>query len=257
MTEQDENQLIRYVLDDLPANERELVEERYFKDDDYYEALLAIEAETVRDWVAGALPAARALRFEARLKQDAKLRERVSMVEVVSGRWRSEPAAKSRRPVFLPLRLNWMRVALAGVAALLVGALGLIVQRASNRIDLLQTRFDAAQRPIVVDRSGPFNPTFSLSAGETRGRDARSPLYIPPEASAVKLQLFIPEHDTPVRIVLRRADSSAETWSISRDNLGKVEIEIPAGLLNRGDYELRALTSSGQEIDSWAFRIMR
>jgi len=260
MTEQDETRLIRYVLDDLPADERVSVEERYFMEDDYHEALLALEAEIVRDWIAGTLPATRAQRFRARLKTDAKLRELVSMVETLSGRHRDEAEVRLAPRVPPPAQVTWARAAFAsaGVCVVLIATLGLLVERASIRVDRLQTRVDAALHPAGADRSGGlFNPTFSLQAGVLRGKDTRAPLSISPEARAVNLQLFIPEQGKPVRIALRSADSAAETWSITKDNPGQIEIAIPAGLLSRGDYELTALTATGEVLDSWSFRVVR
>jgi len=68
MSTEEEAQLIRYMLNDLPQEECERIEEMYFKDDAYFEALAALETQLVRDWLAGSLTPKQAEQFEARMR---------------------------------------------------------------------------------------------------------------------------------------------------------------------------------------------
>lgn len=264
MTEQDEQRLTRYVLNDLPADERELVENRYFIDDEYHEWLLALESELVRDWVAGELPPDRARQFGARLQSDAQLRERVAMVEALTGRSRRDATTAPIAPVAVPVApvwasSNWAQAAFlgAGLSLVLTSALGLSLYRASARLDRLQARLETATLTSGERNEGLSDPHFSPRAGVVRGTGTVSPLFVPARAHLVRLQLEIPGNSKPVRLVLHAVDSASEVWSAMQNNTGQVEISVPAGLLNRGDYELKAFTQSGDELESWAFRVAR
>ncbi len=63
----DENQLIRYLLGELPEAEKARIEDRLFADDDFFEYLQAIKTELSDDYVSGALTGPERKRFEQRV----------------------------------------------------------------------------------------------------------------------------------------------------------------------------------------------
>jgi hypothetical protein len=97
MNAAEEAQAVRYMLDDLPREERDRIEDRYFTDDEYFESLSALETQLVRDWLAGSLAPEYAVRLEAWIRRDAVLPGHVALVKALSGPgpgWLS--AARSR-----------------------------------------------------------------------------------------------------------------------------------------------------------------
>jgi hypothetical protein len=267
MSTEEEAQLIRYMLNDLPQDECERIEELYFKDDAYFEALTALETQLVRDWLAGSLTPKQAAQFEARMHQDAALREHVAVVEALAGHAaRGAPADRAKGPTgvmryFLFLREMPAALALAGCCVFLAAAV-LTVTLSYVRINRLQAQMAtlmALQRPVATPQgSGASDPTFSLLAGITRSATGRPPLFVPASARLVHLQFLVPGHPADIlRIALRNPDNGAQSWSALVPGEPQVEVAIPAGLLQPGDYVLSAETAAGEMIESWQFRVVR
>ena len=60
----DKQLIIRYLFSELPAEDRDRLEERYFLDDNYYIRLLVVEDELINSYVRGEFTAAERERFE-------------------------------------------------------------------------------------------------------------------------------------------------------------------------------------------------
>ena len=267
MSTEEEAQLIRYMLNDLPQEECERIEELYFKDDAYFEALAALETQLVRDWLAGSLTPKQAEQFEARMRDDASLREHVAMVEALAGHAaRRAPAAGTKGPTgvmrhFLFLREAPVALALAGCCVFLAAA-ALTVTLSYVRISRLQAQMAtlvAMQRSVATPQgTSASDPTFSLLAGTPRGATGRPPLFVPANAQLVHLQFLVPGPQADIlRIGLRNPDRGAQSWSALVPGETQVEVAIPAGLLQPGDYVLSAETAAGEMIESWQFRVAR
>jgi len=267
MSADEEAQLVRYMLNDLPEKECERIEELYFQDDAYFEALAALETQLVRDWLAGALTPKQAAQFEARMRGDAALREHVAMVEALAGRTAKEvPTGSAKTPIgvmryFLSLRDIPAGLALAGSCVLLAAAI-LLITLSFVRINQLQDRVTtlaALRLPAEpAPRPGAFDPTFSLLAGVSRGAAGPHALFIAADARLVHLQALIPGHPAGIlRVALRNPGDGTQTWSAFISAGGQVEVAVPAGLLQPGDYVLSAETGAGEMIETWQFRVVR
>lgn len=86
----DEALIIRYLLNELAADERQLLEQRYFLDDRLFESVCSIEEQLIRDFIRGELPIDQERRFEARYLQSQQLSEKVAFARLLM---RSAPAA--------------------------------------------------------------------------------------------------------------------------------------------------------------------
>lgn len=81
----DEEQIIRYLLGELPSSEELAIETSYLEDHAYFEGVCAIESELIEDYLSGGLSAKRRAQFEkiyrassrrwARVESARKLRE--------------------------------------------------------------------------------------------------------------------------------------------------------------------------------------
>lgn len=98
----DEAPIVRYLLDELPPDERRLFEQRYFLDDRLFESVCSIEEQLIRDYLRGNLPTDRKRRFEARYLESPPLREKVE-----SARLLAEPdAAGAAGEEYMPIVSN-------------------------------------------------------------------------------------------------------------------------------------------------------
>src|ERR1039457_4062854 len=95
---EDEGLIVRYFLDELPADERRQLEQRYFIDDRLFESVCSIEEQLIRDYLRGELPADQRRRFEARYLQSPQLRERVESARLLMQAASAPPQASTVVP---------------------------------------------------------------------------------------------------------------------------------------------------------------
>ncbi|MCA1643327.1 MAG: hypothetical protein LC785_15580 [Acidobacteria bacterium] len=140
VTEQDEL-IVRYLLAELPADEAERFEARYFADDSLFEQLAAVEDELFDAYARGELTERERLRFEARLLATPRARERLEFARELSRTLAPRPEIMTRAdergesPLRSLLTLSFlsrpaMRLAFATLAiALLAGAVWIVFTR--------------------------------------------------------------------------------------------------------------------------------
>jgi hypothetical protein len=158
----DEKQAVRFLLGDLSEESRLKLEERFFKDDRFYEQLLAIQEELADDYVQDKLSASERVQFEKHFLRSARRRERVEFAAAFSqalpGHESRAPAPPSSAPWWESLlafvRPESTRMALGAAAValvLLVGAAWLLVEnrRLAGRVQ--QAR---AEKDSLIQRSG-------------------------------------------------------------------------------------------------------
>jgi anti-sigma factor RsiW len=90
--------IVRYFLDELPADERRQLEQRYFLDDLLFESVRSIEEQLIRDYLRGELPADQRRRFEAHYLQSPQLSERVESARLLMQSASAAPQAPTVAP---------------------------------------------------------------------------------------------------------------------------------------------------------------
>jgi hypothetical protein len=80
---EEENLALRYLLGDLSEDEKQQVEDHFFKDDNYYESLLVAEDELIYNYLRGGLSQPERELFETQLATSARRREKVEVVKVL------------------------------------------------------------------------------------------------------------------------------------------------------------------------------
>ena len=122
---QEKTLIVRYILGQVSAEERTGLEERYFRDSDLFEQMVAAENDLIDSYVRGELSGPSRLQFESRFLATPELRERVRSARAIA-EYQSQAtssisapdpgkAITSRRPMSPALR--W---AFAGLAVLLL-----------------------------------------------------------------------------------------------------------------------------------------
>ena len=149
----DQELMVRYLLGELPAEERIQFEEACFADDRHFEELLAVEAELTDDYVRSDLVGLRRERFEKLLLDTPEGRYDVEFARMIT----NAPAPQVAASVIHRRRFDWspafawlhsrsrpFQVSIAAVALVLL-ALGLWLFWSSR-----QARIQRGDRKSVV-----------------------------------------------------------------------------------------------------------
>jgi hypothetical protein len=281
----DEALIVRYLLDELPADERRLVEHRYFLDDRLFESVCSVEEQLIRDFLRDELPTDQRRRFEVRYLQSPQLSQKVEsarlLMESASAASPAREEQVSRPSIWERLRESFrLRAGVLGLAAagLVTVAIFVAVWFGLNnrrlRTELARSesqRSSIAARPQAEAATPKSNPAgikaaplaFLLSPGVTRGdAGGQQRLVIPANGvDRVRLNLeFTPFGQYTTYRVIVSSVSGVEL--ASRDLAGsKLAIDLSAASLPEGDYIIvvkgRAGTPKYEDLDSYYFHVVR
>jgi hypothetical protein len=213
----------RYLLGELPEEERDVLEDAYFSSDEGFAELQAAEDDLRDAYVAGRLPPDRRARFEARYLRTEDDRQRLQqarLLQLAAARARSSEEDRGRARRWPPL-LGWA-AALAGlaVAGLLFAQLtrarselrearaarealadsvaaqeersreqGLRLADAQRELERLRTEAARLTALASATREAGRLVSLVLGAGLRRDLDPVPQLRLPPEATLVRLTL--------------------------------------------------------------------
>jgi hypothetical protein len=93
-----EKLLVRYLLGDLPEEQRLQVEARFLGDDQHYEQLLALEDELFYDYAQGNLPPGERKQFEERFLASGRNRVRASLSSALLRKMSEAAPAMTAKP---------------------------------------------------------------------------------------------------------------------------------------------------------------
>jgi anti-sigma-K factor RskA len=94
----DEQLMLRYLLGDLPDEEKLHLEERFFTDKEFYEQLLAREDELICEYVQGELSTQESQQFERRFLSSPEDRERVETAKALMAKIAEAPVEAAPEP---------------------------------------------------------------------------------------------------------------------------------------------------------------
>jgi len=280
----DEALIVRYLLDELPADDRRLVEQRYFLDDGLFESVCSVEEQLIRDFLRGELPTEQTRRFEARYLQSPQLSQKVESARLLM---ESAPAA-SLPSIWERLRGSFrLRAGVLGFAAAGLVTVAMFVAvwfglnnrrlrtelaRSESQRSSLAARLQAeavtpknnpADERHVAERIKAAPLAFLLSPGVTRGdAGGQQRLVIPANGvDRVRLNLeFTPFGQyTNYRVIV----SSVGGVELARRDLtgSKLAIDLSAARLPEGDYIIvvkgRSGTAKYEDLDSYYFHVNR
>lgn len=194
------NEFRDFLLDRLPPEQAEAIEERMFQDEAYFSDLQDAEDELIEQFVVDALEPAEEKAFAARVERDPVLRERVAMRRVLIRTLQSVPletVAPSVVPQSRRRGRSWFLV--PGFATAIV-ILFFIAYTAEHR-------------------SGSPTPEIGTSARSAPAQGDNRPNAVS-QAAAV---LFLPAH------VARGAAQKPSVLHIGSASLVRLELESPDG----------------------------
>jgi hypothetical protein len=266
-----------YLLGRLPAEEREKLEERIFRDDSFFEEIHAAEDDLILRYWKGDLGKPDRRSFEREYLKDAANRERAEFLRDLAA-LHGEACDRSKRSaarwrMALPIsRWGWAALATAALSLICWFAQDSIRQRLlHNRAGQSATSTNPTPLPpspphgaIGPQQNSPIQQvapalSFILSPVATRG-DRGTVLEVPPGAPSIHLHLPTSAKISysAYRIALRTADG-ALVWNGSSQSLDS--IDLPAARLANGDYLLsvegKNARGAYEAIEDYAFRVVR
>lgn len=285
---------VRYLLGDLPEDERERLEKEYFADHETLQFLHCVEDDLIDAYVRGDLLLEQRKQFE-RYFLDSPLKQR--RVEFARTLWlalsdQEKPAAqgKTARVTAWRSSATW-RVLAATLLVVLVLLTFLTIQNwrlrtalsqaQSARLELQNQIRQLQQESAVLAAEPKLGADWPLSArGETismllvpsllrdGGDSKRQRLFIPPDASSVFLVLQLPADRGPLyRAVLQTAEGTlAHSFDALRSRAlpgggQAVVLNLTPQTLNRGDYVIRLFAQTDQghmeELHPYSFSVTR
>jgi len=248
-----DEQILRYLLDEMNEEERSTLDEQLSREPFFFEVISAAEDDMIMKYVCGDLDRRLLTRFTEIYLNSPSKRVRVEEARIwqqaVHETARSREATASSR---LRHPKKWKRrISLFSAAAVLI-MLAVVLSLWKNHPSLQQ---------VALQNTAPLR--FSLTSGLVRGSTGVE-ITLPPGTRRVQFELTLSEsvHSDNNRIVLKTIERS-EVWTGSAVRSGPIVIVIiPANVLEAGDYtlELHAQdTSIGNEEGSavYYFRVMK
>jgi len=249
MSVRDDDRAVRYLLDELPAEERDVFEDEYFDDGEAHAALLAAEDDLIDRYCEGTLPGEQRQRFEERYLATPEGRERVAfasaLVRYAAAHRAPAPAEAPRAPVRHALRLG-----LAWAAAILLAATAVVAllgaQRETGRARaaqaVLQQRLQAQQEQARREEQRAAAAAGELARlrdeaatlGELLGLDPTQPVRTAALALASGL----------------RRDGGAVPRLVIEPGIALVRLRLLLAGVPRAAYRAALQTAEGREL--WA-----
>jgi anti-sigma factor RsiW len=225
------DELVSYLLGELPAERAEALETDFFAGDELFEALEATEAELYADYASGMLSQRRRALFEARYLTNSDARQRLRFAAALERSARAEASPAPMRPE----RAGWLqrllrpRALVPAVAAFACLLLFVVLRDAP------------AELPQVV----------RLDGHAVRGDHSVTAL---PKAEEVVLELV--GHEDPIHVRLLRGERVVAQPQV-RFKEGVHRVVLRPRELKPGIYELELSRGAGSEREILAYHSLQ
>ena len=249
-----DEQIVRYLLDEMTAEERSSLEEHLSLDPSFFEQVAAAEDDMIMRYVRGDLEADMLPRFtEVYLNSPAR-RARVDQARLLQQAARD--ASQSRKPGSLALIPGPRRLVVAIASVAVVVALAVLLLP-------VWKNHSSQQQPLIDHAQIAFDHTqisFALEPGLVRGGGGAL-LALPPETKQVAFRLALSNSaaEGSYRVTLQTPERPS-LWSgvVARQGPAFAAI-IPADKLQPGDYTLKLLSTAAnsEEVATYYFRVAR
>ena len=277
-----DDELVRYLLGDLPEEQAERLDEQSVVDDAFAERLRIVEDDLLDAYASGRLTGERRRRFEAFYLSSPRRRERAAF----AGRLLQAVDQEHRRDHSPLAASRWLPWAAAAMLALCAAGGWLVVRDAR-----LQTALTDAQARLA-DASRRESDLFARLAAERRATEAQEsraqaagaialvlmpqtrgvgpvPLVaVGSQSTVVPIELAL---EAPVRApyeaALRDAATNGVVWRsgpiavVHETPARLLPVAVPAPLLKSQHYALdvvsKSAAGSGDFVGSYAFEVVR
>jgi len=244
---ENEERIVRYLLDEMGEEERLRREDRLFHEPEFFELVHSVEDELILKFVRGDLESQPASRFSEVYMNEPAKRARVESARA----WRQAAGEVAAASKFSPAGRLWFRLSIYATAAVVLFAVLVLLQL--QRKQPLQQFVQTSKTP-----SASF-VTFVLEPGLTRSAGGGGvEIKVPPGTNLVRLELALPypgKAET-YHVVVGTPERPAMWDGAASPNNAMVVVNMPAKVLLAGDYTLE-LQANGKEVATYSFRVAK
>ena len=275
--------MVRYMLGQVSAQERDELEEQYFADNDLFEDLVAEENNLIDAYVRGQLSRTDRILFESRFLATPERRERVAFAESLAGRGSSPFPGDSKvlwwRAIRQDAAASGARIAFSAmILGLLVCSIWMVVSNRQLHRELMEVKTEKQhleqQQQDLQRQIGSLaaqmrqlqanNDVHEISSGDINQTVASLTLLPGLSRSSGKQNILaISSRVSTVRLLLTTGNDTFSTYSVSLETpdgtqilqqnglkgepskAGKViSVNFPSVSVPRGDYIVRLIGNS-------------
>lgn len=238
--------LVAYLLHQMPESERLDFAERWFPDPDLSQQLNIAEAELLDAYVRGELPRKQRERVEQYLLHSDVQRRKLEFTAALHG----VLPIRRRRPI------PWLVLSTAAIFVILIGV-SLWVVRQNRELRNENARLEQDARPLA---GGVYSASL-ISSGLRGGSTARS-IVLPADARMLRLDLELGEGERRETYAATLSTSGRRIWREepvrprTQSGASSVTTWIPADVLGSGNYTL-VLETDGDPVVYYRLAIVR
>jgi hypothetical protein len=291
------SELIRYLLRELPEDQVEEIEQRYFTNEDSFDELRRVEAELIDSYVAGELESDQKKKFEQLYLSMPEGRSRIQFAEALRVK-----ASELPKPATSFKKWSAVQLLAAVLAIFAIAGAWMIWelihlrgenQSAQKKLQQLQKQSDDLQKqsaakireltkeldsarmgedvqpPEPIHGARPPQPAFLavlMMPGVARGSSGMQTISLERGINFVRFDLKLDRDPFPAyRVSLQTADGE-ELWNlgmlkpISSASGKTVKFDLPTGRLDQRDYVLLLQGRSGakfENVSAYPFRVKK
>ena len=249
----DEKQIVRYLLGATSAEEEQLLEERYFTDDNYFELLATVEEELIDAYAGGEMSGDERKRFEQYFLSSPQRRQRVAFAQALLASAAQRSNVKTQGVSEQQKKWSWLlwpglrisqpamqTLVLAGFALFAVAGSLSIVQTQRLRDQLAGVRSEGQDLRQQIAQEHAIQQ--QLTAALDQERTARNRLeQTLPSSSQQKIASFV------LRAGTARSSDDARPLLI-RPGTDIVQLQLDLAAEGNGQYQVAVRTADDQEI---------
>jgi hypothetical protein len=238
-----QEQVVRYLLDEMDDAERGRLEERLISTPEFSDTIASIEDDLIMEYVRGDLEPRLASRFNEVYMNSPGKRARVEEAMALRRAVREVAAERKTRPQ--AARSLRIPLGIAAVAAVIV--LAAVLWPLRHR----------APGGSVTEPPKLAYASFSLEPGVTRSGGGAE-ITLPAGIDEVHFDLAVPDASgvEGYQVVLATAERPVAWKGVAAPKDGRLVAVVPAKVLSAGDYMLE-LQSNGQEVMTFHFRVAK
>lgn len=284
-----DDELIRYLLGELPEDDEERLDEQSVVDDEFASRLRLVEDDLVDAYTRGALTAERKRRFEAFYLASPRRRDKVAFARRLQQAVEGDMAQAAPSGATPSRRNRWIPWALAAAVALCLGT-GALVQHARvqaaltdarQRLGAADRQLAAVSSELAAQRRAAATAQQSLTQAQTAPPLVAVTLVLTPQTrgSAAAPVIAVAAASRTVPLALRVEDARAAPFSVELRDPGSnriiwrsaplaadhgspatlVGVALPAALLKSQHYAIDLYTTQpGRDfVDSYTFEAVR
>jgi hypothetical protein len=283
-----DDELVRYLLGDLPDEEAERLDERSIVDDEFAARLRTAEDDLVDAYARGRLTADQVTRFEALYLASPRRREQAvfarRFVAAIDTEARREEQARGPEPARTKTR--WWPWTFAAAAILCLAFSAVLLRDArlratltdadrrmtaadtrladlSGQLDAQRRATHTAEEALAQAREAqPVSAVAFVLPPQTRGVGPLPAVAVGPGSTPVMLAVAVQDTSDRYEAALRDPATNQIVWrsgSLAPDRGSLVAVALPAALLKSQHYvlDLTAIGGGRHFVDSYAFEVLR